>query len=228
MSFGYSKSPDFGTVVNAIIDSRLAQVHVALPGEIVKYNPNTQVADVRPLVKDFTITIDDEELLDEIPIIPNVPIVFPRAGDFFISMPLQVGHKVLLIFNERSVSNYVEGDGNTVVEPEERTRHSYDDAVAFAGFYPTGDPVKGAEGKTIVLGKSGAAKEPVAMADKVKEQLDALQSSLSSLVDAFNVHVHATSGVGAPSAPFAVLGVIPVSSPSAISKVGSKSVEVTE
>jgi len=227
MSFTYSRSPDLQEVLRAVLDNRLAQLHVALPGEVVRYNAQKQIADIRPLVRDFTITLDAEEIIDDFPVIPNVPVMFPRANDFFISMPLQRGDKVLLIFNERSIGNYTDGDGSAVVDPEERTMHSLDDAVCFPGFYPNSQGVNGASTECVVLGKSGEAQEAIAMAEKVKTELEALRGTVDSLITAYNAHTHPY--IDTPAGPSVTS---PTTSsgtpPAAVNDMGSTSVKVTE
>ncbi len=115
------------------MDQALTEVFVALPGVVDKYNPVTQTADVLPLLKRPYVNQDASEGTDDIPIVPQVPVWFPRGGGFFMSLPLQKGDNVLLVICDQSLENYVAGDGATQVDPVDLRQHDISDAIAIPG-----------------------------------------------------------------------------------------------
>ena len=66
-------------------------------------------------------------------IIQNIPLIVPASKLAIISIPAKVGDEVLVGFFERSVDNYLYGDGAAPVDPKDYRRHDYNDAVAIVG-----------------------------------------------------------------------------------------------
>jgi hypothetical protein len=132
-------------------------ISCALPGRVEKYDSATQKADIKPLIKDRIPTRDGSELLEPLAVIPGVPIIFPRAGGFFITLPVAKDDLVTLIFCDRSIDNYKSGKG-TDTDPDDFRMHDKTDAVAFPGFYPFSRSI-GDSGvdSDLVLGKEDGA-----------------------------------------------------------------------
>lgn len=107
MSEDSAVTPSWAEVILRAMDSRLCELHVALPGRVETYNPATQTADVKPMIRS-TVRRDgtDELIVEELPVIPSVPVLFPRAGSFFVSLPVKPGHFGMLVFNERSIDRF--------------------------------------------------------------------------------------------------------------------------
>lgn len=144
---GVSRSPEPQEVLRAAMEYALADVHTALPGRVEAYDPATQKADIKPLIKRLVSTEDGEELLEELPVLPQVPVIFPRTASAFITFPVAAGDHVLLIFNERSIDNFVAGDGEDT-DPDEYRTHDLSDAVALLGFYPDAKAIVEADNDT--------------------------------------------------------------------------------
>lgn len=132
---GTSRSPEPQEVLRAALEYAIADVHTALPGRIDVYDPETQKADIKPLIQRRVIGEDGTELVEELPVLPQVPVVFPRVAGAFITFPINAGDHVLLLFNERSIDNFIAGDGADT-DPDEYRMHDLGDAVAVLGFYP--------------------------------------------------------------------------------------------
>lgn len=130
-----SRSPTPQEVLRAAVEYSLVDLHTALPGKVEAYDPETQKADIKPLIKRLVSTEEGEELVEELPVLPQVPVVFPRTTGAFITFPVAAGDHVLLIFNERSIDKFIAGDGEDT-DPDEFRMHDMSDAVALLGFYP--------------------------------------------------------------------------------------------
>lgn len=125
-----NETPSFVRVIQDAIESRILDLHTALPGEIVSYSHEDQRATVQPQLKR---QYRDGSSID-IPRIEDVPVLWPRSKDAFLHFPLAPGDQVLLIFVERSIDRWKAVGGS--VTPSEKRRHAYSDAVAIPGFYP--------------------------------------------------------------------------------------------
>jgi hypothetical protein len=201
------RSPRLEEVLRIALESRLADVHVALPGRVETYDDSEQTVDVKPLIKRNVIDINGNETVESLPVIRRVPVAFLRSSRFFISFPMEKGDHVMLIFSERSIDNYMTGDGSEV-DPVDLRKHSLSDAVAYPGVYPDVKKLKNADASDMVLGKDdgirihirddqvevldGAIQQSVAVAEK-------LQALYTTLKTTFDTHVHPT-GTG-PSGP---------------------------
>ena len=189
-------------------------MHVAMIARVERYDAEKQVVDVQPQLKRRVQVMADERDADgesnrddnndgdtiheTLPVIPNVPVLFPRAGGFFISFPIVRGDYVQLIFNDWPLDVWRQGDdpGDSL---ELHDNHGLHGAVAIPGVYPAAMALKNAHTQNLVLGNErGAqahffekhialgdehAKEPVALGGPV---LDAL----NAIANAFNAHVH--------------------------------------
>ncbi len=187
----------------------------ALPGQVTRYDADKQMADVKPLVQDLVSTEDGDEFVEPIPVISNVPVRFPRAGGFYITMPVEKGDYCLLVFCSRSIDKYLEGTGNDT-DPGDFRTHDLADAVAFMGVGPFSSALReDGIGNNLVLGKEGGvsvhikgdgtihlgsedAADALALASKVKAELDAVKVDQDALKVLLATHVHpgVTTGPG--------------------------------
>jgi hypothetical protein len=140
-----SRTPSLGEIIRRALDARLAGVHVALPGRIEKYDAAKQKADVLPLVK----TPEGESM----PVVCNVPIVFPGSGGFRITFPVKKGDVVLLVFSDRSLDIWKSEGGE--VDPRDTRQHALSDAVALVGLRSFDDPLEDVPTDSMKAGKDG-------------------------------------------------------------------------
>lgn len=152
---GNTRSPGLEEVLRAAVHQGLMDVHTALPGRVERYDPDKQKADVKPLLMRTVIHDDGTELSEALPVIPDVPVMFPRGGGFFISFPVEQGDFVLLVFCERSIDKYLAGYG-TDTDPVDLRMHDLSDAVAIPAFYPFAKAISDASGTDLVLGQDNA------------------------------------------------------------------------
>lgn len=153
-----SRSPQLVEVLKAAIGQRLVDLHVSMPGRVEKYNLAEQKADIKPLLKRPLLTEDGTELeAESLPVLPDVPIVFPRGGgggtgEFFISWPLAAGDLVHLVFCERSMDIWLSSKDGAEADPVDFRMHDLSDAVAYPGLYPFKKALKDADAANMVLG----------------------------------------------------------------------------
>lgn len=208
------RTPTQSEVIRAALDSWARGLHVALPGRVESYDAAEQKADIKPMVKDLTPTRTGRELLEIIPVIPNVPIVFPRAGGYFLTMPVRAGDFVLLVVCERSIDVWISSDGGEK-NPDDFRTHNLSDAVAIPGLYPfsqsigeSGIDVNGVLGReggpTVHLKPDGSvhlsqenASDFVALSDLVKTEIEKVVAYVDSVKSVFAVGVPAAGDGGA-------------------------------
>jgi len=113
---------------NAVLRA-FEDVHTSMPGRFESYDFKTQKATVKPLLKKMYL---DETVLD-LPVLGNVPVVFPRTKTSGMTFPINKGDKCALFFSERALEQwYLSGD-NT--EPGDPRRYDLSDAFAVPGLF---------------------------------------------------------------------------------------------
>jgi hypothetical protein len=188
--------PTLTQVLNQAINNRLLDLHTALIARVESYDPAKHQVSVSPVLKRAIATLNGDVVEEQLPIISEVPVLFPRAGGFFISFPIQVGDFVQLVFNESSIDTWVTETSSMIGSGE---RFTLQGAVAIPGVYPEAKALVSAHKTNFVAGKddgvqlhidgdkiklgSDKASEALAIASKVEQELEKIQS-------AFNSHSH--------------------------------------
>lgn len=125
---------NLASVIKQGIESHVKELHTSIPGIIETFDPEKQLASIQPAVKRIFITRDGEtEILapSELPILINVPVIFPRGGGFSLTFPVKKGDECLIMFCERSIDNWHKT--GKVEVPGARRFHSLSDATAIVG-----------------------------------------------------------------------------------------------
>lgn len=167
--------------LEAFLRAKLRDVNTSMPGRVEKYYPDTQTADIKPMLKTHANV--------EYPIIPDVPIMFPGGGGYKLTWPLVEGDSVSLLFAQASIDAWA-NNAELLDRPNANT-FDLSDAVAFPGLLPMRAPSDQVSdgfvlsGDKIRLGSKDAA-DPVVR-----------QSDLEALVNYIKSHVHLGVATGA-------------------------------
>ena len=121
-------------VIQALIEQALLDVHVALPGRVQSYDATTQTADVVVQVQHRYPDPggSGDYLAERVPVIPSVPVLFPRFGRWFLAASVAAGDPVQLLVNSASIADWRAGDGRPQM-PSDIRRHHISHAVALGG-----------------------------------------------------------------------------------------------
>jgi len=184
-------TPTLAQVIRAALRAHAADLHVAIPASVERVDLALGQVDARPLVKD--LVGDQEAALRALamPVITNVPIVWPGAGGCRLTFPLAVGDTVLLLFADRSLDVWLAKGGE--VDPGDPRRHALSDAVAIPGLRPFSAPWAGAAGDGVTLGAQEGPWQPAALGQDVRDELDDLRAKFAS-------HTHPVSTTGTATA----------------------------
>lgn len=142
-------------VMQRVLDQWKRDLRVATPGQIRSYDPETQTADVQPHIRRELRRLSDERerVFDDMPIIPTVPVCFPRFGPWFVSFPIADGDYCLLLVCDQDLTRWRE-QGRTG-DPYMPSSHHIADAVAIPGIFPEGAALGDAHPDHLVIGKDG-------------------------------------------------------------------------
>jgi len=181
---------------------QLNNIHTALPGAIISYDYTTQKASIQPLLNkvwaDGTTT--------PMPVLDNVPVIFPRAGGASLTFPGAEGDTCLLLFIERSIDQWLEVGGQ--VSPQDPRKMSLSDAVAIMGLYPFSEASPATNNDDLLLTYNGSSfrikksgdivietSSKVAIGTSVVELLQQISDTLAGIAAI-------TTTVTVPSTPF--------------------------
>lgn len=184
------------------LQARLEDVHVSLPGTVTTYSKETRRATVKPSVR--LRSLHGDKL--DIPPIQGVPVIWPGSQDFTVQSALKRGDRVLLVFSESSIGNWIRGTGD--VDAEDETRFSLQDAIAIPGLWPTGSVPKhpmstaawGMASENLEIGGTKAGK---AVVKNGTASLGDVIEGIRNQLDTLNTLTKAIAGsAGVPTAPF--------------------------
>jgi len=136
-----SLEPTDAEIIEGAINSKLLQLHTAIPAQVVSYNALLQVADLKVVVNSPLEVADGSTVHEELPVIPNVKVAWPRAGGFTFHFPLAPGDYVLLVFCEASIADWREKGVAGDVSDLRRHDLSHGVAVPFACMAPDATPI---------------------------------------------------------------------------------------
>jgi Phage protein Gp138 N-terminal domain len=128
-----SRTPGVLAALDRMFADFGADLHVALPGQVVSYDASKQVADVKPMVQRVAREQDDDRAVDPLPVIPAVPVAFARGGGYFMTLPLASGDTGLLVFCERDLSPWRATGQDS--DPLDEGVHTLAGAVFYPGLH---------------------------------------------------------------------------------------------
>lgn len=114
-----------------ILKQALTDLRVSIPAIIESFDPVTQCATVQVAINEIVRTQGGPQNISIKPI-NKVPVCFPSAGGFSLTLPLQPGDEGLLIFCDMCIDLWWARGG--IQNQLERRRHDLSDC----GFYPGG------------------------------------------------------------------------------------------
>lgn len=123
--------PDPLEALRAAMDGRLAEVWTALPGIVQSFDPQAMTVAVQPSVKGVLTASDGTTRTVPLPLLVDVPVVFPSGGGFTLTFPVREGDECLAVLASRCIDAWWQSGG--VQEPLEPRMHNLSDAFAFVG-----------------------------------------------------------------------------------------------
>lgn len=97
--FEYTRLED---VMAFALQQFIKDLYTALPGLIVVYNPETKRATIQPALN----TIFTDGITSSLPILQDVPVIFPAGGGYTLTFPLKNGDPVLILFSKSGIENF--------------------------------------------------------------------------------------------------------------------------
>ena len=115
----------------ALADAISSKLRVALPGIIQSFDPVAVTCTVQPAIKGALRNADNDPVSVSLPLLVDVPVIFPRGGGCTITFPIAKGDECLVIFSDRCIDFWWQNGG--VQEPVDPRQHDLSDAFALVG-----------------------------------------------------------------------------------------------
>lgn len=171
-------------------------LRVSIPGIVQSFDPIEQTVTVQPAVKERIIGPEGDMEMVNLPILLDVPIVFPRAGGFVLTMPVQAGDECLIIFADMCIDSWW-SQGGVQVQAEKR-RHDLSDGFAIMGTWSQPKRVVNYSTTSAQL----RAENGSSLIDVKPNEIDIVSNTVKINGVNFNSHTHvAPSGGGTTSGP---------------------------
>lgn len=117
--------------IKAAISDFLARTWTCLPAIVQSVNLEKMTIQALPTIRAYVRQSNGVQDWVQLPAIPDVPILFPAAGQFALTLPIAVGDEVLLIFADRCIDSWWQNGG--VQNQFELRMHDLSDAFAIPG-----------------------------------------------------------------------------------------------
>lgn len=107
-------------------------IWTALPGIVQSVDLSAMTCEVQPSIMGAIKNEDGEVTSVNYPLLLDVPIVFPSAGGFLVTLPITKGDEVLVIFASRAIDSWWQSGGFNNV-PVEARMHDLSDGFCIPG-----------------------------------------------------------------------------------------------
>ena len=117
-------------------DAHLAQaimsaMRVSIPGIIQSFDPEAVTAVIQPAIKGVEHDASGAEVSVNLPLLVDVPVIFPRGGGCTLTFPVKEGDECLVIFADRCIDFWWQSGG--IQEPVDERMHDLSDAFCIVG-----------------------------------------------------------------------------------------------
>lgn len=123
------RAPTQLQTIKEAVNTALVNLWTALPCEVVEYNSEAVTVSVQPLIKIPVHLPDGEIETVELPMLLDVPVMFPCAGGFTITHPIKKGDECLVNFADRNIDLWWQSGG--IQNPFDTRKHDLSDGFAF-------------------------------------------------------------------------------------------------
>ena len=103
-------------------------IRCCIPGIIQSYNAENNTAEIQPAIREEVVNEDNSVSYVNLPLLINVPIVFPSTKLGGVRFTLEQGDECLVVFSDLSYDNF--WTSGNVQNPIEVRRHDLSDGIA--------------------------------------------------------------------------------------------------
>ena len=121
-------------------DAVSANLRVAMPGIIESYDAEAMTVVVQPTGQEAFRLADGGTETSNLPLLEDVPVHYPRGGDFTLTFPIRKGDECLVVFCDRCFDSWHQSGG--IQTQTESRMHDLSDAIALVGVFSQSTKIK--------------------------------------------------------------------------------------
>lgn len=125
------------------------RIRVACPGIIQSFDSDKQTVSVKLAIREVVSLNGNPAENLEVPILQDVPIYMPRAGNFVLTMPVTIGDECLVIFGDNCIDAWWQS--GSVSNQIDNRRHDLSDGMAIIGIWSQPKKISGYSTDSAVL-----------------------------------------------------------------------------
>lgn len=99
-------TPEMAELISEAIENRLIDVHTWMPGAVHAYVPGSPTANIELHLERILQKVDGTFIAETLPVLENVRIGTFEGGDFYLSLPLEVGSTGMTFFSEMAIDQW--------------------------------------------------------------------------------------------------------------------------
>ncbi len=122
---------DFVEALRAAMDGRQAEIWTSLPGIVESFDPKAITVTVQPAVKGQIKDEQGKTTPVNLPLLVDVPVVFPCGGGFTLTHPIKNGDECLVVFASRCIDGWWQNGG--IGGTPDKRMHELSDSFAIVG-----------------------------------------------------------------------------------------------
>lgn len=165
-------------------------LRVSIPGIVQSFDPVEQTVTVQPAIKERVVDGVGNISMVNLPLLLDVPISFPRAGGFVLTMPVKPGDECLVVFADMCIDAWW-SQGGVQVQAEKR-RHDLSDGFAILGTWSQSKRVANYSTTSAQL----RSETGTSLIDIKPNEIDIVSNTVKINGVNFNSHTHVAPGGG--------------------------------
>ncbi|HEB3560740.1 TPA: hypothetical protein RZC73_003070 [Escherichia coli] len=111
--------------------SVMSALRVSMPGIVQSFDPDAVTVVVQPAIKGYEPDSNGINQSTTLPLLVDVPVVFPRGGGCTLTFPVKAGDECLVVFADRCIDFWWQSGG--IQEPVDERMHDLSDAFCIVG-----------------------------------------------------------------------------------------------
>lgn len=111
-----------------LINEAMFRTRCCIPCIVQSYNEGNNTVECQPAIRERIINEDGTIQYVQLPLLVNVPVVFPGSSDFELKFTLKQNDECLVLFSDLSIDNFWEK--GSLQNPVEVRRHDLSDGIA--------------------------------------------------------------------------------------------------
>lgn len=111
-----------------LINEAMFRTRCCIPCIVQSYNEEKNTVECQPAIRERIINEDGTIQYVQLPLLVNVPVVFPGSSDFELKFALKQNDECLVLFSDLSIDNFWEK--GSLQNPVEVRRHDLSDGIA--------------------------------------------------------------------------------------------------